>query len=142
MSSFTSAQYTGSAYPIGAIGVLEPGIDPAADPAAPATPAQPGGGGDVPRRSRFQRFYRGRDDDPSWARPALFVLLGATALLYLWNLSASGWANSFYSAAVQAGSVNWEAFFFGSSDASNAITVDKPPASLWIMALSVRMFGL
>jgi len=26
---------------------------------------------------------------------------------YLWNLSASGWANSFYSAAVQAGSENW-----------------------------------
>jgi 4-amino-4-deoxy-L-arabinose transferase-like glycosyltransferase len=77
-----------------------------------------------------------------WERPALLGLLGLTAFLYLWDLSASGWANSFYSAAVQAGSSNWEAFFYGSSDASNAITVDKPPASLWIMALSVRVFGL
>ena len=51
-------------------------------------------------------------------------------------------ANSFYSAAVQAGSASWKAFFFGSSDAANSITVDKPPASLWVMALSVRLLGL
>jgi len=73
---------------------------------------------------------------------ALAALLVATAVAYLWNLSASGWANSFYSAAVQAGSVSWKAFFFGSSDAANSITVDKPPASLWVMELSVRVFGL
>jgi 4-amino-4-deoxy-L-arabinose transferase-like glycosyltransferase len=42
----------------------------------------------------------------------------------------------------QAGSESWKAFFFGSSDAGNSITVDKPPASLWVMALSVRIFGL
>lgn len=78
----------------------------------------------------------------SWERPAFLGLLALTAVLYLVNLSASGWANSFYSAAVQAGSVNWEAFFYGSSDAANSITVDKPPASLWLMALSVRLLGL
>ncbi|MEO8094766.1 MAG: glycosyltransferase family 39 protein, partial [Pseudolysinimonas sp.] len=72
----------------------------------------------------------------------LVGLLAGTAALYLWDLGASGWANSFYSAAAQAGSANWEAFFFGSSDAGNSITVDKPPASIWIMALSVRIFGL
>ena len=72
----------------------------------------------------------------------LLGLMLVTALLYLVNLSSSGWANSFYSAAVQAGSQNWEAFFYGSSDAANSITVDKPPASLWLMALSVRLFGL
>ncbi|MER6587979.1 glycosyltransferase family 39 protein [Micromonospora chalcea] len=77
-----------------------------------------------------------------WARPALLGLLAATALLYLWGLGASGWANAFYSAAVQAGSQNWTAFFYGSSDAANSITVDKTPASLWLMALSVRIFGL
>ncbi|WP_407110611.1 ArnT family glycosyltransferase [Streptomyces sp. DSM 116494] len=80
--------------------------------------------------------------DPRWARPALLALLLATGLLYLCNLSASGYANSFYSAAVQAGSESWKAFFFGSLDAANAITVDKPPASLWPMGLSVRIFGL
>jgi 4-amino-4-deoxy-L-arabinose transferase-like glycosyltransferase len=62
--------------------------------------------------------------------------------LYLWGLGASGWANSFYSAAAQAGSQSWKAWFFGSFDAASSITVDKPPASLWIMGLSVRVFGL
>ncbi|MEW1846318.1 glycosyltransferase family 39 protein [Nonomuraea angiospora] len=76
------------------------------------------------------------------SRWALTALLIGTGVLYIWGLGASGWANSFYSAAVQAGSRSWTAFFFGSSDAANAITVDKTPASLWPMALSVRLFGL
>jgi 4-amino-4-deoxy-L-arabinose transferase-like glycosyltransferase len=79
---------------------------------------------------------------PGRERVALGVLLVATAALYLWNLSASGWANAFYSAAAQAGADNWTAMLFGSSDASNAITVDKTPAALWVMDLSVRLFGL
>ncbi|MEU8826236.1 glycosyltransferase family 39 protein [Streptomyces sp. NPDC048636] len=80
--------------------------------------------------------------DPRWARPALWGLLAVTAALYLWSLGASGYANQFYSAAAQAGGESWKAFFFGSSDAANSITVDKPPAALWPMGLSVRLFGL
>jgi 4-amino-4-deoxy-L-arabinose transferase-like glycosyltransferase len=87
-------------------------------------------------------LWRGRTTDAAWVRPAFLGLLALTALLYLWNLAANGWANAFYSAAVQAGASNWEAFLYGSSDAGNSITVDKPPASLWVMALSVRLFGL
>ncbi|NLU79681.1 glycosyltransferase family 39 protein [Micromonospora sp. HNM0581] len=79
---------------------------------------------------------------PAWTRPALALLLLVTGLLYLWGLGASGWANSYYAAAAQAGSQDWTAFFYGSSDAANSITVDKTPASLWLMALSVRLFGL
>jgi 4-amino-4-deoxy-L-arabinose transferase-like glycosyltransferase len=79
---------------------------------------------------------------PRWQRPALFGLLGITAILYLWGLGSQGWANSFYAAAVQAGSKSWKAMFFGSFDTSNFITVDKPPASLWVMDLSARIFGL
>ncbi|MFG2188549.1 glycosyltransferase family 39 protein [Nocardia iowensis] len=73
---------------------------------------------------------------------ALAALLLGTACAYLWNLSANGWGNTFYSAAVQAGSQSWQAFFFGSSDAANTITVDKTPASLWPMEICVRIFGL
>ncbi|MFD4319792.1 ArnT family glycosyltransferase [Streptomyces sp. NPDC058548] len=94
------------------------------------------------RGGPLTRLWRGRAEDARWVRPAFLGLLAVTAALYLWNLSASGYANSFYSAAVQAGGESWKAFFFGSLDAANAITVDKPPAALWPMALSVRLFGL
>jgi 4-amino-4-deoxy-L-arabinose transferase-like glycosyltransferase len=56
-------------------------------------------------------------------------------------LTRNGWANDFYAAAVQAGTKSWKAFFFGSFDSSNFITVDKTPASLWVMELSGRIFG-
>ncbi|CAM5264357.1 hypothetical protein SALBM311S_05921 [Streptomyces alboniger] len=92
-----------------------------------------------PRQPFVRRLWRGRPEDPRWARPAFLGLLLVTTVLYLYNLSASGYANSFYSAAVQAGSQSWKAMFFGSLDAGNAITVDKPPASLWPMELSVRI---
>jgi 4-amino-4-deoxy-L-arabinose transferase-like glycosyltransferase len=62
-------------------------------------------------------------------------------VLYLWDLTRNGWANDFYAAAVQAGTKSWKAFFFGSFDSSNFITVDKTPASLWVMELSGRIFG-
>ena len=118
-----------------------PGVGPSSIPTADEgpdrTPDRPS-----PPASLWRRFLRGRDSDPIWVRPALPALLLATAVLYLWGLGASGWANSFYSAAVQAGTKSWKAFFFGSFDASNFITVDKPPASLWVMDLSARLFGV
>lgn len=103
-------------------------------PPAGTTPEPPTGFG--------RRLVRGRPEDPAWVRPALVALLVGTGFLYLWSLGASGWANSFYSAAVQAGTTSWKAFFFGSFDSSNFITVDKPPAALWVMELSARIFGV
>ncbi|MGO4186069.1 glycosyltransferase family 39 protein [Pseudarthrobacter sp. TAF60_1] len=87
-------------------------------------------------------LWRGRLKDPAWERPALVAILATNVLLYSWNLGINGWANYFYSAAVQAGTMDAKAFFFGSSDWGNSITVDKPPLSLWVMGLSVRIFGL
>ncbi|MFD6362232.1 glycosyltransferase family 39 protein [Streptomyces roseolus] len=117
---------------------------PAIPPAAPAAvpPASPAAHAGPRASGRPTRPWRGRPDDAPWVRPAFLGLLAVTTALYLWNLTASGYANSFYSAAVQAGGESWKAFFFGSLDAANAITVDKPPAALWPMALSVRLFGL
>ncbi|MFE7189868.1 ArnT family glycosyltransferase [Kitasatospora sp. NPDC057541] len=113
-------------------------------PELPPPPTGPKGPASWAERLRTLpgRTWRGRADDPRWVRPALLALLAATAVLYLWGLSASGWANSFYSAAAQAGSQSWKALFYGSSDAGNFITVDKPPLALWPMALSARVFGL
>jgi 4-amino-4-deoxy-L-arabinose transferase-like glycosyltransferase len=114
---------------------------PVASPGVPS-PRIPVRGRQTDRRAFAARGLRGRDDDAAWVRPCLLGLLVATAMLYLWGLGASGWANSYYSAAAQAGSVSWKAFFYGASDAASSITVDKTPASLWVMALSVRLFGL
>jgi 4-amino-4-deoxy-L-arabinose transferase-like glycosyltransferase len=94
----------------------------------------------TPRRG-VARLWRGPADEPGWARPALLALLVGTAALYLWDLSASGYANDFYAAAVQAGTRSLKAWLFGSLDSGNAITVDKPPGALWIMVLSGRIFG-
>jgi 4-amino-4-deoxy-L-arabinose transferase-like glycosyltransferase len=113
------------------------------DPATPATPADADSGGvpAVPAPAQSSDVPDTRPT-PTWARWALTALLAGTALLYLWGLGRNGWANSYYSAAAQAAGESWKAWFFGSFDAANAITVDKPPASLWLMGLSVRVFGL
>ncbi len=109
--------------------------------APPSLPATPHSSDGTRVGARLARLWRG-PDEAAWVRPALLVLLAGTGVLYLWGLGASGWANAFYSAAAQAGSESWKAFFFGASDAAASITVDKTPMSLWVMGLSVRAFGL
>src|SRR5206468_782852 len=44
-------------------------------------------------------------------------------------------------AAVQAGTQNLKAWLFGSLDSGNSITVDKPPAALWVAVAFARIFG-
>ncbi|MFG1671785.1 ArnT family glycosyltransferase [Streptomyces sp. Y7] len=80
------------------------------------------------------------DRAPRWSLPALIAILLLAAALYSWNLSGSG-LNSFYSAAVMSGTQSWKAWFFGSLDAGNFLTVDKPPFALMVMGLSCRVFG-
>src|SRR5262249_54969454 len=119
--------------------ILEPTVD--RSPAAPEMPARRDALRRDARRARrggLQALVRGRAQDPAWVRPCLLLLLAGTGVLYVWGLGASGWANTYYSAAVQAATKSWQAFFFGSFDSSNAVTVDKSPASLWVMALSAR----
>ncbi|MGY5058326.1 glycosyltransferase family 39 protein [Streptomyces sp. 900105755] len=125
------------------------GPPPTAPPTAPPRPQQapdvpvaPAPGSGEPKQPFVRRLWRGRPEDPRWVRPAFFGLLLATAVLYFWNLSVNGYSNSFYSAAVQAGTKSWKAMFFGSLDAGNAITVDKPSAFLWPMEIAARIFGL
>jgi len=49
--------------------------------------------------------------------------------------------NTFYAAAVKERHREPEGLFFGSLDPASFITVDKPPASLWLMGLSARSSG-
>ncbi|WP_427885213.1 ArnT family glycosyltransferase [Kribbella sp. GL6] len=96
-----------------------------------------------PRRppGRLRRFARGPASQSAYVRPAALAMLVGTAFLYLWNLTASGYGNSFYAAAVQAGTQSWKAWLFGSLDAGSAITVDKPPGALWVATAFARVFG-
>jgi len=87
-------------------------------------------------------LVRGTEADAAWVRPAFLSALLLAAVLYIWNLTVSGWANTYYSAAALAASQSWSAWFFGSFDANNFITVDKPPLGTMVMGLSVRLFGL
>ncbi|MGO4189202.1 glycosyltransferase family 39 protein [Pseudarthrobacter sp. TAF60_1] len=120
-----------------------PAGQPAAAQSGQAHPGQAHSGdsvrGSAGPGTRWTRFAFG--SQPRWVRPSAAGLLVATAILYLWDLAATGYGNSFYAAAIQAGTKDWTALLFGSLDAGNAITVDKPPAALWIPALAGRIFG-
>src|SRR3954462_9866436 len=74
-------------------------------------------------------------------RPELAALLVLAAVLNLWALDTNGWANDYYSAAVRSMAGSWHNFLYGSFDAKGLMTVDKPPAALWVQALSVKIFG-
>ena len=73
-----------------------------------------------------------------WTLPVLLVLTGA---LYLFGALHNGMANSYYAAAVQAASQDWTAWLFGSLDAANYVSVDKPPLATMLMGLSARLLG-
>ncbi|MFN8122215.1 MAG: glycosyltransferase family 39 protein [Thermoleophilia bacterium] len=75
------------------------------------------------------------------ARPELIALAALAGVLDLWALGRNGWANEYYSAAVRTMASDWHAFLFGALDPAGLQTVDKPPAALWVQALSVRVFG-
>ncbi|MFD5629825.1 ArnT family glycosyltransferase [Streptomyces sp. NPDC127072] len=101
-----------------------PHASAAPDSPAPTPPAPPG----PPEKA------------PRWSLPALIAIMLLAGILYSWNLSSSG-LNSFYSAAVLSGTQSWKAWFFGSLDAGNFMTVDKPPFVLMVMGLSCRVLG-
>ncbi|MQY20289.1 ArnT family glycosyltransferase [Nocardia macrotermitis] len=103
--------------------------------AAPVEPVEPR------KQPPWRRWVYGPPDQPRWVRPSLWALLAVAAVLYFWGLTRNGWANDFYAAAVQSGTKSWKALLFGSLDPGNSITVDKPPAAMWVMALSGRLFG-
>jgi 4-amino-4-deoxy-L-arabinose transferase-like glycosyltransferase len=109
------------------------------------TLSHPGIGSDVVRprlAAAIRGLLRGRAEDAAWVRPAHVAVSLVAAVLYLVNLTVSGFANTYYSAAALAASKSWSAWFFGSFDAANFITLDKPPLGTMLMGLSVRLFGL
>jgi 4-amino-4-deoxy-L-arabinose transferase-like glycosyltransferase len=89
-----------------------------------------------PHTGTLRRPHRAR-----WVRPAYWSTLALAALVYCYGLGQNGNANSYYAAAVLSGTKSWSAMFYGSLDAGNFITVDKPPFALWLMEISCRILG-
>src|SRR5437763_15186865 len=80
-----------------------------------------------------------RDRLLSWL--GLACALGVSAALNFWNLAQNGYANLYYSVAVQSMLQSWHNFFFASYDAGGFISVDKPPVALWVQTISAGIFG-
>ena len=91
--------------------------------------------------ARVKKELKNINEDIGTKKIAIGVLLILTAITYLFGALQNGMANSYYAAAVQAASSNFTAWLFGSLDAANFVSVDKPPLSTMIMGLSARIFG-
>ena len=106
------------------------------------TTTSPAAEPDRPPRGRLSRLGRSAArPTPSGRGLRYGLVLVLAAVLYSWDLSRNGDANTFYAAAVLSGTENWKAFFYGSLDSASFITVDKPPFAFWIMGISARVFG-
>ncbi|MER6571834.1 glycosyltransferase family 39 protein [Streptomyces sp. NPDC001093] len=85
-------------------------------------------------------LWRSPADEPAYARPALLLLTVLAAVLYSWGIDHSQY-HTFYASAARSMTESWKAFFYGSFDPGNSITLDKLPGFLWPQALSARLFG-
>ena len=84
---------------------------PADAPTAP--PPRTGAGDESTPRGRWARYWSS-DERVIRAGPGRdWALLAVTAVLYLWDLSASGYANDYYAAAVKSGTESWKVRPFG-----------------------------
>jgi 4-amino-4-deoxy-L-arabinose transferase-like glycosyltransferase len=71
----------------------------------------------------------------------IIVVAAVGAVLNAWGLSSVGWGNAYYAAAVRSMSKNWHTFLYNGLDSSGFVSVDKPPLSLWIQTIFVKVVG-
>ncbi|WP_269853763.1 ArnT family glycosyltransferase [Streptomyces sp. RPT161] len=94
----------------------------------------------VPTGADRRAPWRSPVDQPAYARPALLVITVLAAVLYAWGINHSQY-HTFYANAARSMTESWKAFFYGSFDPGNSITLDKLPGFLWPQAISARIFG-
>jgi 4-amino-4-deoxy-L-arabinose transferase-like glycosyltransferase len=113
-----------------------PGTRPVpADSPAPADPWT------LRARSALRGVVRGGEADPSWSRPALWLVALLAGVLTLWGLTRNGYANTYYAEAAQAATRSWRALLTNALDVSGSDSLDKGPLSNVLMGLSGRVFG-
>jgi 4-amino-4-deoxy-L-arabinose transferase-like glycosyltransferase len=74
-------------------------------------------------------------------RLATVAILALAAALRAWRLDQNGYGNEYYSAAVRSMAGSWHNFLYNSFDPAGFVSVDKPPAALWIQVASAKLFG-
>jgi 4-amino-4-deoxy-L-arabinose transferase-like glycosyltransferase len=92
-------------------------------------------------RSLIRRLARGREADPTWSRPLLWLVAVLAGALTFWGLTRNGYANTYYAEAAQAASHSWKAWLTNAVDTSGSDSLDKGPLSNMLMGLSGRLFG-
>jgi 4-amino-4-deoxy-L-arabinose transferase-like glycosyltransferase len=92
-------------------------------------------------RSSIRRLARGREADPVWSRPLLWLVAVLAGVLTFWGLTRNGYANTYYAEAAQAASHSWKAWLTNAVDTSGSDSLDKGPLSNMLMGLSGRLFG-
>ncbi len=92
-------------------------------------------------RTALRRLVRGREADPAWSRPLLWLVGLLAGALTLWGLTRNGYANTYYAEAAQAASRSWWAWLSNSVDTSSLVSLDKGPLPNMLMGLSGRLLG-
>lgn len=85
-------------------------------------------------------FFRwvGHISDP---RVLLLAIVALGAYLRFVDLGRLGLSNLFYAATVRSMLQSGRNFLFAAFDPEAVLMVDKPPLSLWVQVLSVKLFG-
>jgi 4-amino-4-deoxy-L-arabinose transferase-like glycosyltransferase len=109
--------------------------------AAPSALPRALGGARAGIAGRLRRLLRGRESDPAWSRPLLWLVAVLAGVLTLWGLTRNGFANTYYAEAAQAASRSWTAWLTNAVDVSGYTSVDKGPLPNMLMGLSGRLFG-
>lgn len=71
---------------------------------------------------------------------AVLGLMLCSGIVYAWAVPV-GLIHNYYGPAVWSMAHSWSAFFWGTFDTAESITMDKLPLAFQVQALSVRLFG-
>ncbi|MBT2291768.1 glycosyltransferase family 39 protein [Paenibacillus albidus] len=72
----------------------------------------------------------------------LLAIMLLAAFLYGYGIWNDQYVNTYYTTAVGSMLQSFHNFFFASLDSAGSVTVDKPPVTFWIQAISAWIFGL
>ncbi|MBI5946792.1 MAG: glycosyltransferase family 39 protein [Chloroflexi bacterium] len=72
---------------------------------------------------------------------ALAGVIALSLFFEFFRLDREGFANLYYAAAAKSMGTSWHDFYFVSYDSGGFVSVDKPPAGLWLQVASAKLFG-